>query len=812
MADRNDTHNDMYNKILFALLAAAATLPASAWETNLSDTSKVYDLDEIQIVRQSKEQFRLRQQPISSSMYSALDLKNLGTRDLRELSAYVPNFVMPDYGSRYTSSIYVRGLGSRVNAPAVGMYVDGMPLLSKSAYNFHLYDLSRADILRGPQGTLYGLNTEGGVVRLYTKNPMSYQGTDVNLGWGSHGYQNYSVSHYNKPSDRFAFSFGGFFSARNGFFRNQYDGRHADDYKEAGGRVKLVFQPTWRWDINVMANYQYTDQGGFPYGLMHDDGTTEDPNTNYPNYYRRHMADAALNLNYQGDNMEFHSTTSYQYVNDDMQMDIDYLPEDWMYMRQREVENALSQEFMLKSTKPVGNFWRWTLGAIGTVQWIRTDTPVHFEQGMDTFLGNTIQNAMYNAMINSMTDKFLPAAGGDREAARQMAAAMIERAGGVSMDVDLKTVPGLFHTPTTNLGIYHESNFDITPRLIATVGLRYDYQHVSIDYQTSAAMTSVANVMGAQATVNLSSHLTDKLHDDFNELLPKIGLSYRIGQQGSNIYATVSKGYRAGGYNIQMFSDILQTELQNNSSARGDMEISHSEEDYKNIEKTIAYQPETSWNYEAGAHLNLFNNKMHVDFAAFFMQVKNQQLSVMAGNYGFGRMMVNAGKSESCGIELGISGKAFNNHLNYNLSYGFTHAVFKDYTDSISTNGSKTAVSYKDKHVPFVPMHTLSGCADYTLGLSKAHPDLTLTIGINASAQGKTYWNEANTLSQKMYALLGAHARVDFKWFSVNLWGRNLTNTKYNSFAVESAATGTDYWFGQKGNPFHCGVDVSFHF
>lgn len=80
---------------------------------------------------------------------------------------------------------------------------------------------------------------------------------------------------------------------------------------------------------------------------------------------------------------------------------------------------------------------------------------------------------------------------------------------------------------------------------------------------------------------------------------------------------------------------------------------------------------------------------MHIDVAAFFMQVKNQQLSVMAGNYGFGRMMVNAGESKSCGIELGINGKGLNNHLSYNLSYGFTHAVFTDYTDSISANGAK---------------------------------------------------------------------------------------------------------------------------
>ena len=88
---------------------------------------------------------------------------------------------MPEYGSRYTSSMYMRGIGSRVNSPAVGMYVDGMPIQSKSAFNFHTYDIDRVDVLHGPQGTLYGMNTEGGLIRLYSKNPFEYQGTDLKL-------------------------------------------------------------------------------------------------------------------------------------------------------------------------------------------------------------------------------------------------------------------------------------------------------------------------------------------------------------------------------------------------------------------------------------------------------------------------------------------------------------------------------------------------------------------------------------------------------------------------------------------------------
>ena len=92
---------------------------------------------------------------------------------------------MPNYGSRLSSSVYVRGIGSRVNSPAIGLYLDGIPVMSKSAFNLHNYQLSRVDVLRGPQGTLYGQNTEGGLVKMYSHNPFDYQGSEVKLSYGS---------------------------------------------------------------------------------------------------------------------------------------------------------------------------------------------------------------------------------------------------------------------------------------------------------------------------------------------------------------------------------------------------------------------------------------------------------------------------------------------------------------------------------------------------------------------------------------------------------------------------------------------------
>ena len=218
---------------------ALTSAPALAVDIDTNDSSRVVDLDAVVVVAQPKEQVLLRLQPVSSSMFATDDFSSLNARDLRDLSLFVPSLAIPNYGSRYTSSVYVRGIGARINSPAVAMYVDGIPLINKSQMNAHLYEVSRVDVLRGPQGTLYGQNAEGGLLRIYSKNPMQYQGTDVSLGVGSRMRRSLEAATYQRLSDQWAFSMAGFYAGQNGFFRNQTTGDRADDFNEAGGKLRL---------------------------------------------------------------------------------------------------------------------------------------------------------------------------------------------------------------------------------------------------------------------------------------------------------------------------------------------------------------------------------------------------------------------------------------------------------------------------------------------------------------------------------------------------------------------------------------------
>ena len=795
-------------------LKSETTTGNAATTAAMSDSSRVVDLDEVVVVSQPKEQVRLRLQPVSSSVFGDSQLQQLNVHDLSQLSQFVPSFVMPQYGSRLTSSIYVRGIGSRINSPAVGVYYDNIPLMSKSAFNNHFYMLDRVDILRGPQGTLYGQNTEGGLVRVYSKNPMNYQGTDIRLGIGTGLWRNVEVAHHHRPSEKLAFTVAGFYSGLKGFIDNQNFSEKNDKTNEAGGKVRLIFQPSQKLKLDWTADYQYVNQNGFGYGEFWPMGklTSEDPvagniyspadmnvqnpATTFMNGYKRNMLNTGLTIGYDLGSLLFTSTTSYQYLKDQMLMDQDYMTPDYLRLEQRQKMNALTQELVLRSHND--SRWQHTSGLFGAYQWLRTDAPVTFGDAITGPIGASITNAMktamqgsmyprmYQQMLQQMLAQGMPQPVAEKQAATAAQKAVDAALSGVSMSAEM-AVPELFRTPTMNLAAFHESNLLLTDRLKLTLGLRFNIDRVKIAYDALAYMNMTGGTAERQATYHLTSHVADSRSKTHTQLLPKVGLTYSLGNSMGNVYAIVSKGYRTGGYNIQMFSDILQTDLNahRQDAMRGDYDVEHASQDYDNIEETISYKPEESWNYEAGTHLNLFDSQVQFDVALYYMQIRNQQLSIMEPNSNYGRIMVNAGKSHSCGAEIGLHGEAIDNALYWGLTYSFTNAKFDDY------------------YVPFVPQHTFSLMFDAHIG--------KFTLGETLTGQGKTWWDEDNTYYQPFYVLLGAHLDYDLGPVVVSLWGRNLTNTHYNTFAVASNAAGGQRYFAQKANPIQVGLDIKIH-
>lgn len=765
------------------LLATTCLLSATALAEDINtlpkDTTKVIDIEEVVVIASPKETGKLRELPNAVSLISQKDMQANQITTLKNVSALVPNFFMPDYGSKITSAVYIRGIGSRINTPAVGLYVDNIPYIDKSAFDFNFYDIERIDILRGPQGTLYGRNTMGGLIKVHTRSPFSYRGTDVKLSYGSKSnYRSASLTHYHRWNEHFAFSAGGYYEGSDGFFRNAYNGKKIDNMEAGGGRIRAIWLPSDNLKLDFTIGYDYSDEGGYPYyytGALNKSKEEYKEHIGKISYnrdcgYRRGLFNTGLNIEYQGNSFIMNAVTGYQNLTDRMYLDQDFLPVDIYNIEQKQRINTLSEEITFKSKK--NQRWIWVTGASGFYQWLHTDAPVTFQSEGIQWLENNINKGMASS----------------------------------GMPINLKIlsetmpVPGIFDTPVLGAAIFHQSTFNhlLFENLSATVGLRLDYEKNKIDYNSSAAMNIQMYMAGKPMgkPMEQAAEFIGKLDDDHVQLLPKFALKYDFNKQ-NNIYATVSRGFRSGGYNIQMFSELLQSALKQRPGAGSAV----SDDEIKNL---VTYKPEYSWNYEIGSHLSLFGGKLKTDLAAFYMDTRNQQIAKFVES-GLGRMMVNAGSSESYGAEVSLTASV-NRNLSLNGSYGYTHSTFKKYDAGKSSSDEN--IDYSGHYVPFVPRHTMNVGANYSFFLGGNKWAQSLTVGLNYTGAGKIYWTEKNDVSQSFYGTLNGRISLQAKALQIDFWGRNLTNKDYTTFYFESMERG----FEQRSKPLQLGVDVRYHF
>ena len=144
-------------KIMIALMLLTT---GTAWAEDFpKDSLKIVDIEEVVVIATPKENRKLRDLPVAATVLSQDNMRANQVNSVKNLTGIVPNLFIPDYGSKLTTSIYIRGIGSRINTPSVGLYVDNIPYIDKSAFDFNYADIERIDILRGPQGTLYGRPT-----------------------------------------------------------------------------------------------------------------------------------------------------------------------------------------------------------------------------------------------------------------------------------------------------------------------------------------------------------------------------------------------------------------------------------------------------------------------------------------------------------------------------------------------------------------------------------------------------------------------------------------------------------------------------
>jgi outer membrane receptor protein involved in Fe transport len=267
---------------------------------------------------------------------------------------------------------------------------------------------------------------------------------------------------------------------------------------------------------------------------------------------------------------------------------------------------------------------------------------------------------------------------------------------------------------------------------------------------------------------NTSSVVKDTaFRASYQQLMPKFSLQYYF-IRDYMLYATVSKGYRGGGFN----TSFVQPEDQ-------------------------SYDAESLWSYETGFKADVLPGKLFVSADVFYIDWKNQQVSqrVLIG----GNMYKNAGATSSKGFEAEFKAQPLHGFtMGGNL--GYTLAKYQDF----QPDKRYDTLNYKNNYLPFVPRYTYAGYISYQRSLA-GRAIRSVQCMISLQGIGKQYWDDKNTEAQNPFSLFNASAGAGFHHFKLMIWAKNILSTHYYPYRFFLNNT----WYAQAGAPFTTGITLS---
>jgi len=447
---------------------------------------KALELETMTVTAQKREE-NVQDVPASISVFSDIQIEDAGIKDTLDLTRFAPNvYVRHDTAQ---NKIVIRGITSFIGSlysPA-GFYVDDVNFPLIYMHNPKLFDIERVEVLKGPQGTLYGRNSESGVINIITRQPDNELRGKI---FGEYG--NYDTEHGNVDSyrtggsisgpivrDKLYLGLAGQWEDSDGFMKNEYD-----DDEEAGkidrinGRATLRLTPTDRWDISLTADAMDTDDNQGYMRFLDGPFETDRHAINWDGeyYWDQEGNGQNLRVKYEGDALNLLSVTGRRDYEEKIATDIDMSPFPTMGSYSVKDENELlSQEVRIYSPTNHGPF-EWLAGLYG----FKEETDIDF---LD-FLGS------------------------DR-----------------ITDIDIK-----------GYAVFGEGTYTFFDRLHLTAGLRYDY----IDLEGDQTYKFI-DMMGDPQSIDFGKDF------DNDEILPKFSIAYDF-TDNIMTYVSVSRGYLAGGY------------------------------------------------------------------------------------------------------------------------------------------------------------------------------------------------------------------------------------------------------------------------
>jgi iron complex outermembrane receptor protein len=470
-------------------------------------------LDDV-VVTAEKNEEALQKIPVSITSLSSKQVNEFRLWNSKELTAIVPNMYSNNSGDeRNVTSM--RGITTTSYDPAVTTYIDGVNQFSLDTYIATLFDVERIEILRGPQGTLYGRNAMGGVINIITKQPTNNMSAFAEINFGNYNQQRYTAG-FRTPliKNKLYLGVAGVYNMRDGFYTNDFYNNSYDKVHTFTGNYYLKYLPAANWGITLnVKNQENRNNGTFPLSA-----TLEDAFANPYKIEQNAVAkmidntvNASLNINHSGAGFNFTSLTAwqnnYRYYNAPLDGDFSALDAITIINNYGDKWNnvkVFTQEFRFTSPANIASAFKWTAGTYFFNQNVPNKQATHFGKDAAIF--------------------------------------------GVP-DTDFSTI-NTSKGKNTGIAVYSQLTYSITKKLNLVGGLRYDYENKQL------------NVLGEYAKDGEPAFITvpdTTAKANFNAVSPKLGLSYAA-SLNTNVFATYSRGYRTGGL-TQLSSDPSQPPL-----------------------------------------------------------------------------------------------------------------------------------------------------------------------------------------------------------------------------------------------------------
>ncbi len=744
------------------------------------------------LVTARRRQEDIQATPISITAFSAVALEERSVRDLSDVGDFTPNMDFSNAGvlggSSSEATVYIRGIGqianNLFNDPGVGIYVDGVYLARTQGAVLDLLDLERAEILRGPQGTLFGKNTIGGAINLITRKPDSGRGGYVELAAGNFDRFDGRLR-LNYPFSDKAFGSLAFSSASaSGLTESLATGEDYYDDDRTSGRLALRFLPRdditvdWTADftrereravdisllsldntVPILSFYnQVTASVGFPtFDEQFITGDLHQSFSDDPNFSNGDVAGTALTVGWNAGAVELRSITSYRDLEYDLSNDLDGTPVRYAFRPTLTTQEQLTQELQLLGVAADDRL-DWVVGALYFAE--ESQESSHGELFGGLF--EALEAAPGPIFAPPGVPNFLCDPGPPPPGLPCFGGAGNPFNLGFFIDPDQR---GLDDLTTDSYAVFGEVTYAASDRLSLTFGLRYTDE--SKDY----ILREIPGPTGIAPPLTLFNE------DSWDALTPRFSVGFQA-RPDFFVYGTIANGFKSGGFN----------------GLRGGSTATLLE----------PFDPEEVWAYEVGFKSDLLDDRLRLNGAGFFNDYTDLQLTASLNIGGEPATVIqNAGQSEIYGFELEMVAQP-SNQFEISASVGYTHAEYTDLDDTVQ------AVTL-DGTIPKTPEWTLAISPQYTIQQDDGG---AFILRADYSYRSKFFNDVANneTVAQGAYGLI--NARVSYlmpsgSW-ELSLFGTNLADEEYLEHGLFPAAFGPA--IGTAGRPREWGASARYRF